>query len=111
LQTHPVSKADLSLDVLFGGAYVEDHNRQFHATGNPNHGCNECCTRTDGERQRRANDLAQPRPSRFNSFQENVMAKVIEFYIPKNFRKPLTNVSQSQLGKIIEFRAQTKRSA
>jgi len=39
------------------------------------------------------------------------MAKVIEFYIPKNFRKPLTNVSQSQLGKIIEFRAQTKRSA
>ena len=39
------------------------------------------------------------------------MAKVIEFYIPKNFRKPLSTVSQPQLGKIIEFRPQTKRSA
>jgi hypothetical protein len=39
------------------------------------------------------------------------MAKVIEFYIPKNFKKPLTTVDQPQLGKIIEFRPQTKRSA
>ena len=43
--------------------------------------------------------------------QEIVMAKVIEFYIPKNFRKPLSTVAQPQLGKIIEFRPQTKRSA
>jgi hypothetical protein len=40
------------------------------------------------------------------------MAKVIEFYIPKNFRKVLrTTVAQPQLGKIIEFCPQTKRSA
>jgi len=31
------------------------------------------------------------------------MAKVIEFYIPKNLRKPLRTVVQPQLGKIIEF--------
>jgi hypothetical protein len=39
------------------------------------------------------------------------MAKVIEFYRPKNFRKPLTTVAQPQLGKIIEFCAQTRKSA
>jgi hypothetical protein len=42
---------------------------------------------------------------------EIVMAKVIEFYIPKNFRKQLRAVAQPQLGKVIEFCAQTKRSA
>ena len=39
------------------------------------------------------------------------MAKVIEFYTPKNFRKPLTTVAPPQLGKIIEFCGQTKKSA
>jgi hypothetical protein len=39
------------------------------------------------------------------------MAKVIEFYIPKNFRKPFRTAAQPQLGKIIEFCSQTKRSA
>ncbi len=39
------------------------------------------------------------------------MAKVIEFYIPKNFRKPLRTVAPPQLGKIIEFCQQMKRSA
>jgi hypothetical protein len=39
------------------------------------------------------------------------MARVIEFYIPKNLRKPLRVVAQPQLGKIIEFCPQTKRSA
>ena len=42
---------------------------------------------------------------------EIVMAKVIEFYIPRNFRKPLGTVAQPQLGKIIEFCPQTKRTA
>ena len=36
------------------------------------------------------------------------MAKVIEFYVPKNFRKPLRTAAQPQLGKIIEFCPQTK---
>ena len=39
------------------------------------------------------------------------MAKMIEFYIPKNFRKSLRTLAQPQLGKIIEYRPQTKRSA
>ena len=42
---------------------------------------------------------------------EIVMAKVIEFYIPKNFRKPLRTLAQTQLGKIIEFCTQSTRSA
>jgi hypothetical protein len=42
---------------------------------------------------------------------EIVMAKVIEFYIPKNFRKQLRTLTQPQLGKVIEFCPQTKRSA
>jgi len=39
------------------------------------------------------------------------MAKVIEFYIPKTFCKPFKSMAQSQLGKIIEFCPQKKRSA
>lgn len=39
------------------------------------------------------------------------MAKVIEFYVPKNFRKPFRTAAPPQLGKIIEFCSQTKRSA
>jgi len=39
------------------------------------------------------------------------MAKVIEFYIPQSFRKPFRTAAQPQLGQIIEFCAQTKRSA
>ena len=43
--------------------------------------------------------------------QEVVMAKVIEFYIPKEFRKPLKLATQLQCGKVIEFSLQTKKSA
>ena len=42
---------------------------------------------------------------------EVAMAKVIEFYIPKNFRKSFTWVPELQRGKIIEFCPQTKKSA
>jgi hypothetical protein len=64
-----------------------------------------------GDRQRQANYLAQPNAPRSTKVQEIVMAKVIEFYIPKNFRKALRTSPQPQLGKIIEFCSQTKRSA
>ncbi len=37
------------------------------------------------------------------------MAKVIEFYIPKTFR--MARVSQSQHGRVLEFRSRTKKSA
>lgn len=39
------------------------------------------------------------------------MAKVIEFYVPKNFRKPLKRAPQEQYGKVTEFCSQTKKSA
>ena len=39
------------------------------------------------------------------------MAKVIQFYLPKNFRKPLRWTRQVQYGKVIEFCSQTKKSA
>jgi hypothetical protein len=39
------------------------------------------------------------------------MAKIIEFYIPNNFRKRVTWVSPEQRGKIIEFSSPMKKSA
>jgi hypothetical protein len=39
------------------------------------------------------------------------MAKVIEFYIPTNFRKPSAWAAQPQPGRVIEFCPQTKKSA
>jgi len=39
------------------------------------------------------------------------MAKVIEFYVPKNFRKPLKCAPTLQCGTIIEFCSATKKSA
>jgi len=39
------------------------------------------------------------------------MAKVIEFYIPKYFRKPHEWAPRLQLGKVILFGSQTKKSA
>jgi len=42
---------------------------------------------------------------------EIVMAKVIEFYIPMSFRRPLKPAPQVQVGKIVEFCLQPKKSA
>lgn len=42
---------------------------------------------------------------------EVAMAKVIEFYIPKNFRKPMKWVPEFQRGKLLEFCPQTRKSA
>jgi len=39
------------------------------------------------------------------------MAEVIEFYVPKNFRRPLKGAPQLQCGKVIEFCSQAKESA
>jgi len=39
------------------------------------------------------------------------MAKVIEFYIPKNFRKPRKWTPAFEHGKVIEFCLHTKKSA
>ena len=39
------------------------------------------------------------------------MAKVIEFYIPQNFRRTAKLVPDVQRGKLLELRAQTTKSA
>ena len=39
------------------------------------------------------------------------MAKVIEFYVPTRFRRPLKTAPQARFGKIVEFCAPTKKSA
>ncbi len=43
--------------------------------------------------------------------QGDVMAKVIEFYMPTRFRKPLKWAPQLQSVKLIEFCSQTRKSA
>jgi len=40
-----------------------------------------------------------------------VVAKVIEFYIPKNFRKPVKWTPPLECGKVIEFCVPVKKSA
>ena len=42
---------------------------------------------------------------------EVIMAKVIEFYIPTRFRRPLKAAPQVQFGKLVEFCLPTKKSA
>jgi hypothetical protein len=39
------------------------------------------------------------------------MAKLIEFYVPSGFSKPMKRVAQGQEGKLIEFRVPTTKSA
>jgi hypothetical protein len=39
------------------------------------------------------------------------MAKVIEFYIPTRFRRPLKTAPAVKFGKIVEFCLQPKKSA
>jgi hypothetical protein len=45
------------------------------------------------------------------AIEEVAMARVIAFYVPNNFRKPLNGVPKFQRGKVIEFCPQTKKSA
>ena len=46
-----------------------------------------------------------------HKIKEVVMAKVIEFYVPKNFRTTFKWAPQLQCRKVIEFSSQTKKSA
>jgi hypothetical protein len=52
-----------------------------------------------------------PRLHRVASIREMIMAKVIEFYIPASFRKPLKGAPEQPCGKVIEFCTQTRKSA
>jgi hypothetical protein len=51
------------------------------------------------------------RPPRTHGSKDIAMAKVIEFYIPKNFRNPRERAPQLQPGKVIEFCPRVKKSA
>jgi hypothetical protein len=42
---------------------------------------------------------------------EIVMAQVIEFYVPRNFRKPLRSDSRLQPGRVLEFCSLTNKKA
>jgi hypothetical protein len=53
--------------------------------------------------------LFLPHLLRFTSMKEMVMAKLIEFYVPTNFRTPLKGTSPRR-GKVIEFCPQIKKS-
>jgi hypothetical protein len=50
-------------------------------------------------------------PTERNEIKEIVMAKVIEFYVPTTFRRPLKAAPQVQFGKIVEFCLPAKKSA
>ena len=39
------------------------------------------------------------------------VAKIIEFYVPKTFRKPVKWAPAEKCGKLIEFRASVRKSA
>jgi hypothetical protein len=55
--------------------------------------------------------LLQSVRKRFASMKERGMAKVIEFYVPTIFRKPLKGTSPQQHAKVIEFCRQARKSA
>jgi hypothetical protein len=42
--------------------------------------------------------------------EQRVMAKVVEFYVPKNFRNVFVRAGQPQPGTAIEFSSQAKKS-
>ena len=55
-------------------------------------------------------ELLGASPAEVHTIKERVMAKVIEFYVPKNFRNAFVRAGQSQPGTVIEFSSQAKKS-
>jgi hypothetical protein len=58
----------------------------------------------------RISNLIGAPPTEIHRIKEIVMAKVIEFYVPRNFRNPFVRAAQPQPGKVIEFCSQAKKS-
>jgi hypothetical protein len=54
--------------------------------------------------------LAASSPAEAHTIKERVMAKVIEFYVPKNFWNAFVRAGQPQPGTVIEFSSQGKKS-
>ncbi len=63
-----------------------------------------------GSRELKADGSLPTEGMRFE-IKEVVMAKVIEFYIPTHFRKPLNWAPRMPSGRLIEFRSQARKSA
>ena len=55
-------------------------------------------------------ELLAASPAEVHTIKERVMAKVIEFYVPKNFRNAFVRAGQPQPGTVIEFSSQAKKS-
>jgi hypothetical protein len=55
-------------------------------------------------------ELLAASPAEVHTIKERVMAKVIEFYVPKNFRNVFVRAGQPQPGTVIEFSSQAKKS-
>jgi hypothetical protein len=55
-------------------------------------------------------ELLAASPAEVHRIKERVMAKVIEFYVPKNFRNAFVPAGQPQPGTVIEFSSQAKES-
>ena len=70
-----------------------------------------CAVPADGfGRAIRTSNLIGAPPTEIHRLKEMVMAKVIEFFVPKNFRNPFVRASQPRPGKVIEFCSQAKKS-
>jgi hypothetical protein len=59
----------------------------------------------------RCGRLFRASPQSFANIKEMAMGKVIEFYVPAIFHKPLKAASAPQCAKVIEFCPQTRKSA
>jgi hypothetical protein len=59
----------------------------------------------------RSSEVSKIPEARKHGVRRLVMAKVIEFYVPKNFQSSQKRAQQLQLGKVIEFRSEAKKSA
>jgi hypothetical protein len=55
-------------------------------------------------------ELLAASPAEVHTIKERVMAKVIEFYVPKNFRNAFVRAGQPQPGTVIEFSSQANKS-
>jgi len=56
-------------------------------------------------------ELLAASPAEVHTIKERVMAKVIEFYVPKNFRNAFVRAGQPQPGTVIEFSSQAKKQS
>lgn len=55
--------------------------------------------------------LREVMPAKIQKQRMPLMAKIIEFYVPRNFRRNDKWISRQERGKVIEFPVPTKKSA